>query len=323
MDSYSDIIADCMLNLMNSKIREDFKEFLLNNGDKEWLIVTDYHMIDSSIYENYVAVFTILPGSNHFIDIETINKGLPKKLSQSKVTQSDLDFLKNLNHFTFAFIGEKDFRAAAPTAKDAKASIDASLKNMRKWKNADECSEVIKFVQRYRQDANGSGFNLKLHNQMTLTAATISAISLFIAKTLPLDVVYWFSDRDAIVSNFNSMVYTMVNLNLQSFAQKEKLREFYFVWPLDDAIPNASGKLKALPMEPYIRIPDHFAAPIASSNFSAIDVQFLDKEKYQRILENVAADSSNIVILRLENEQGWTLQGYSISLNPSMSSIVE
>src|SRR5277367_1743276 len=98
IQSFSDLVALCMQQHMDPNVLQSFQDFLRRNNVNEWLIVSDYHLEKSDSYENYVSVFTVLPGGKHFLSRTDVDAGLPTKLSQSSVTDSDIEFLRKLNH---------------------------------------------------------------------------------------------------------------------------------------------------------------------------------------------------------------------------------
>lgn len=313
LGSYPEILEACMH--LEPSILKAFHEFLKKNEDEEWLIVSDYHIVKDKSYENYVSVFTVLPAEKNCIPIDAVKTGLPAKLSKSKVTDSEIAFLRDLNHFTFVFVSDKNFRPAAPTLASARQSIEVSLQNMLAWPNAAECSGLIAFTKRLKQEAFSASFNLKVFNHATISASNVSCIALEILRAVPATkVIYWLSDRDEITTLLDGIVYQMFQLNMHSFAEKYKLKAFNLFWFGDNDKPELGKKMKPLPLAPYIRIPDFFAAPMAASNTKSHDIQFLEKEKYQRILAYVMADSSKFALLKLINEPGWAFLRIIVSL---------
>lgn len=314
---FSELIAKCLQEYMDPPVLEAFRDFLRRNRDSAWMIVSDYHMEKNSEYENYVAVFTVLPAAEHYITLPAMDAGLPTKLSQSDVTDRDIEFLRNLDHFTFAFVSDKKFRPAAPTVEMARASIDKSLDNMMNWTNAKDCQPIIAEFRRFRSAADANGFNLKLFNHMTLTASFLSAIALIILRTIPTRLIYWVSDRDAITSNFDGIVHTIFRLNMHAFAIRHKLGTFDLAWFGESPESQQSpGKKKALPFAPFIRVPDYIAAPVAAAELKTPGLKLLDKEKYKRILAYVIADNPNVAVLRLVNDPGWGIHRCAVSLTP-------
>ncbi|MBX9724273.1 MAG: DUF2934 domain-containing protein [Candidatus Obscuribacterales bacterium] len=315
--AFSDIVSQCIHDYMDPFVLKAFREFLRKNGDKEWLIVSDYHVDKAAQFENYVQVFTILPcDEQHWITWEHMNAGLPTKLSNSSVTDKDIEFLRKLNQFTFIFVSKKNFRPAAPTAELVRASIDESINHMRQWTNADDCTDVINFFRRLREDANAKSFNLKLFNQATLSASCVSAIALEMLETISIKTIGWLSDRDPMIENFDGLVYQLFNLNMMAFCQQRKLKPFYLMWFGEGQPEKANEKRKPLSLAPYIRIPDYLAAPIASSELTSEGVQHLSNEKYQRILVFVIANNPNIAVLRLVNDPGWSIIRIKVNLPP-------
>jgi hypothetical protein len=302
---------------LDAAILADFRKFLISNSDEEWLIVSDYHMEKDSSYENYVSVFTVLPAGKHFVDRESVNKGLPAKLSQSTVSDSDIAFLNELNHFTFAFVSDKKFRPAAASLQAARDSIDFSLQRMLSWPNAADCAEIIAPFKKLKEEAKSSSFNLKVFNHSAISASNVASIGLTILQTLPqTKFIYWLSDRDDVTSSLDGIVYQMYYLNLHSFAEKFKLKPFHLGWFGDSQTPMHGKKMQPLPLSPFIRIPDYFAAPLAASSVAYQGIQFLEKEKYQRILSLVMADSPKFSIVRLVSDPGWAFKRIILSLTP-------
>ena len=311
--TYPELIDLCMNQ--HPTILNDFRQFLLRNGDAEWLIVSDYHMEKSSSYENFVSVFTILPAGEHYTSRTTVDAGLPTKLSQTPVTDSDIAFLKQLNHYTFVFVSDKKFRPAASSKEAARSSIELSLQNMLNWENAAECSETIGQFKQLREKAKSNSFNLKVFNQATLSASYVSSIALTISRTLSRTIIlYWLSDRDEIITKFDGIVYSMLKVNMLAFAEMHQLKPIHLSWfdESDKVIPGE--KMEPLALAPFVRIPDYFAAPLAASITNYEGLQVFDKEKCQRILAHVIADSPNFSLLRLANQPGWRFKQITISL---------
>ncbi len=318
--SFSDLVALCFQSFMDSAVLESFREFLRENGDKHWLIASDYHVDKHPDFENYVWVFTVFPFGQNRLSLAEMNAGLPTKLSDSVVTEGDITFLRQANHFSFVFVNDKNFRPAAPTAKAARESLDISIKHMKRWTNASECTDVINEFRRLRQDANAVSFNLKLLNQAILCASCASAIALEIIETVSIDSIAWLSDRDAMIDNLNGIAYTIFKLNLIAFYQLKNLRPFEIIRFIDEE-GEPLAKKNPLAFAPYIRVPDYLAAPVATAFLTAEGVQFLNKEKYQRILAFVIANNSKIAVLRLDNNPGWRITRIKVSVAPSHAEV--
>jgi hypothetical protein len=316
-ESYSDIIAHALKNCVDPTVVDSFQSFLRRMGDEAWLIVSDYHVErNKDGYENDVLVFTVLPAAKNYLNIEKATEGLPRKLSSTKTLSEDnIKFLNELNHFTFIFISDKKFRPTVKNADDARASLDLSIKRLLNGKNGSHCPpDVIDEFKRLRKDADANGFNLKLFNQATLAAAFASAIGLQIIQTVKVDILYWLSDRDAMIDNLNGIVYTLFHLHMVELQQKYKLRAFNLSWFGENAEKAISGKMKPLALAPLIRIPDFFAAPIAASNFSATENStHIPNEKYTLMLREVIADNPNVAVLRLKNDPGWAFSRIDIT----------
>lgn len=309
------------LESTSPQVLQAFKNFVKRNPDRKWLIVSDYHREKSDAYASDVFVFTVLPAERGFPSMDEINAGLPCKLSSSKAREDVLKFLRKLNHFSFAFCLDKSLRPFGKTQTDIEKGLDATIQKMENWTNAAECQQSIDAIKKLR---NSGKFNLKTVNHALLVANLAAAICTLISTHRRVTVAGWASDRDQMIDDLDRVVDTVFNVSLHAFLNQRKLPEIPTVAVFGDPSKNVqpinlpSGtKMPPLFYSPYVRIPDHFAAPIAQREITAQGQFCSVNRKYQQILAHVVADNPNIAVLNLKaSDRGWGFQYVKSSLSP-------
>lgn len=298
----ADTLVRC-LEIISPEVLAAFESFLAKNGDRRWLILSDYHFTKEKPYVNDVAVFTILPGAENFVTLEEVKRGLPCKLSQSKVKDDALAFLQDLNHFTFAFVLDRKFRPFGSSPTVIRGAVRHTLSIMESWENAADCTAEIDKVRALLSDPNP---NMKAMNYAIFVGNIAASIATLIAQRLQVDLIGWGSDRDAIVDNWGRIADTVFEISTSSFLQQRGLPQSKIALFIEPPSGDKNAPKPPLWYQHYINIPDYFAAPVAEIDLKKPGYFRSGREKYARIIYNAVADNPNVAILHpREVAEGW------------------
>jgi len=273
-----------------------FITFLAARGSTKWMIATDWCIRDDTRHNDAFA-FTIFPYDAEFAAIQAdINKTLPKDIKNVKVVDGDMArLLKSDRRFTFCFIPRRDRRLFADLAT-AQKGMDYTIGMMKAWIDADKHTTIIREMEALRQEMQAKNFNIKLLEDIVLTAVFVGFIASLIAKHSKPEIIGWFPDRDKITQAYRSIANTLSSINFSAFCQQHDITHANAQIVI--GIPDATDTTNGLWFDPLIRIPDYIAGAVAAYDLETNQVDGKNP-KFLQIIEEVIADTYTIKLIRL------------------------
>jgi len=289
--------------VLESRLRSYFHE----QPYSKWIIASDY-CVKSPNRRSDVYVFTLIPCNVTNIEsiAADIRTHLPRDLKDSKAISSQTcAFLRSEHRFTVAFVVERGSRILHGDVATARTALDNTIKMMESWPNARRHSEAIRRHRMLRNEANAKAFNLGLLNRTSL-ASIFGAFCYYLISKYGrnVEVVCWFPDRDAITTWMDGIGYDMFHTNTASFAERGGAST-----DIDTAFATYREAASELWYDDFIRIPDHFAGPLASLGWNKETSQthfVLGNEpattstKYRTLLLDVIADNPNVAAFSVD-----------------------
>jgi hypothetical protein len=131
-----------------------FETFMAANPTKGWIIGSDY-VIDDKARPHDCFCFTVYPIDEHapLKHWQEVAAAIPRDLKNTRrIDDSIVSCLQDQRRFSFCFVVTKE-RNPDVDLEMAKAAIDGNLAIMHRWQNAAQRSDLIRRMQRLRQEA--------------------------------------------------------------------------------------------------------------------------------------------------------------------------
>ena len=176
--------------------------------------------------------------------------------------------------------------------------------------------DQIRRFKAVMQKAKANSFNVGLFTDLTLLALYLAIITVLLCRERKPKVVGWFCDRDN-MTNFNhGIVWDYAMENFQGIAE-------LFQVDVNDlkpviAVPDRSSGEEVMWYDHYIRAADWLAGALAAWDRSGNLVP-TEHDKYLKLIEDVVADSQNIIVLPVHlDEAGVRISRLIIGRQPSV-----
>ncbi|MBX9772334.1 MAG: hypothetical protein K2X29_13235 [Candidatus Obscuribacterales bacterium] len=268
------------------EVRAEFERYVKEHPWTTWFILSDYN-INHTGYPNNVLVFTTLPEHDHEKFLEATKTSLQSDLkSKSKVYPDTVEMLKHPSLFTFAFAFEKKIRLI-PDIATARKVISELLAMPEEKSDLDKAIYVK--LRELQGKAQSGSFDLTGFNRLLLVAHIVSYIALQIAKNTKLEILYWLGDRDKLHSSFKGISYPLAYAICSTHFKEHRIDapRLRHPNPEEDTY-----------FDPYIRIPDHFAGPLANMKFPGTSIN-TGTPKHDTILKDVLAGNKRFCFVSL------------------------
>ncbi|MFN8658148.1 MAG: hypothetical protein U0105_17560 [Candidatus Obscuribacterales bacterium] len=282
-------------------VRAEFASYIKQYSDlTTWHIFSDY-CIGNSDYPNDVLVFTTFPEHHHEMVLACIKDSLPADLKKrSDIDDKAIEFLKHRSLFTFAFALDKKPRFL-PTVEIARKVIDEILESLMNGPNSKTPTNLglVAKMRHLKEQAKAKNFNLSLFNRVYMAVVFASYITLLFARNTKLEIVYWIGDRDTLHDSWNGLCYTVFHGMSYTYMNDEGFPLVRVRFPSPEADFEAT-------FDPYTRIPDHFAGPLAHLDLSS-QIIHAKSPKYERILKKVLAGNPrfSFASISFRTEKPW------------------
>jgi hypothetical protein len=267
--------------------------FLHNFSVSDWIIISDY-CLEQRGYPNNIMVFTVMPGNQYQLNPEQIRAVLSKDLkdrgNNDEIGSSTINFLRDSNLFTFAFVLDKNCRFFS-SRNQVQEMTSTTLLMMKSWPNASRHKNIIEKIEQIAKDVKSQGFNLKLFNHVVLGAFFAASIATFIARRIHITRVWWFFDQDNMHNKWNGIASNLFHVNLHAFLVDQEITYIEKI-----GVKGDGGNIE---FDPYIRIPDHLAGVLARMSLRE-GMPEKTHNKDRQLLEQVFADNKNLVIVQLD-----------------------
>lgn len=289
LNEFANLLEKSMPNEMNN-----FNDFLDKQNKSTWLILSDY-CIGNKEYPHDTMAYTVASGEiiQYFEYIKSVLSCDLKKVSK-KINDNVIKLLSSSNIFTFVFALHNKNRIIR-TRELAKKSLEQTIEMIEGWGKNDLNINLIKKLKIVYKNVNSQSFNLKLFNNIVLSAFIAATICTFVSKKGYGKKFCWIGDRDALHQKWDGIVHQFYHLNLHAFIHDQKITPYPEIIGFKDHIIEEEKSI--LKFDVYTRIPDYFAGTIAKLKLIP-GIPERTPYKYKQLLENVIANNKNIIIIK-------------------------
>ena len=200
-------------------------EFVRRQNTSKWIIAADFCIRDQTRPNDSFA-FVILPAGDKFRQTQALLGELPSSdLKDARRIHPALKrALTDGRAFTFCFVADRERRLYVD-AEAARRSLDESIAMMEQWENAYECGEIIGKVRAMRAEAAKSNLNLRLIEDLTITAAFAAYLVALLCRLGSVELVGWAPDRGKIAECYSGIASTLFEINVASYCGRHGLKK--------------------------------------------------------------------------------------------------
>lgn len=278
---------------VGGEIQSRFERYVQAHVTDRWLIFSDY-VLGQRQRPNDVFAFTLIPGGDYFAGAMRAFEAKAKRdfKDVKSVSEPMMELLRDPRLFSFCFVVDPSRRVTQSAAKIC-SMLDRSIERLRSKPDRELRERDIKTLRAVRVKAASQGFNVRLFDNIALSAAFSAFLTVLVCRTRMATRVGWFSDRDSIVSAHRAFAYYLYAANVVVFSQR-KLNS----WPGPLLGVNAPVELGGrLWCEAAIRVPDHLAGVVSAWDFAQNTIP--EAHKYRQVLLDGIADNPNIQLMHL------------------------
>ena len=276
-----------------------FETFLSSNKNTyEWLIFSDYVLRENRKI-NDVITFTIVPTSDPIKLIADLKHLCTKDIKElSQVSSDFLQYLWVSNIFNISFILNKKRKFDHNGNEQAHmlSWVNMFIKQVELWITNEGIknyySLLIKDMKTLKTLIERK--NISLLRDIYIVASLLGYIMMLITKHTEVQRLFWFSDRDDMVtykqSKFknpliHSLLHNYYHVTCESMGLETK--------KLVLGIPEASGTMW---YDYFNRIPDYICGTIADWDIEAN----VSSSKFIDVLENLLASNKHFLLFKLD-----------------------
>jgi hypothetical protein len=270
---------------------ERLRDFVNRNAVPNWVIASDYVIGDKDRHRNAFC-YTIYPLNDELESTLTeIRKRIPQDLKDTpRISGTIAECLQSTRRFSFCFVARQGQRFFGDAA-DIRASLDATIEIVGARANWDKQTATLK---RLRQEAAAKDFNYRLGSDIVLASLFASVIAMFITKFGNAKSVFWFSDRDSIVTSYRQVAFDLFGMHFYQ-ACYEYGADY-------DPVNLGVGDMRDKPwFDELIRVPDFLAGAMSAFN---PDTREVSTQKHLDLLTKVISDAPHIAIIGVEVGRG-------------------
>lgn len=284
----------------NTKISDVIAEYQCKNlSCNKWLMYSDY-CLDDKTKANDVMTFVFMPfvSEAKYVEMQQkIHYMQPSDIKRKNtVNGAFLSYLKSESILMFSFVFDDRKHFFAPSHDQClqcvKETLQAISKCYEEWKSTADNEEAfnhydkaVKKINQQLQSLNGKNPNIKLLNDILITAFLGAYVSAKVLEKLPIEIFGWFSDRDKVISGKDNIIVPIFN-----FYQHNMLggRQFQFC----TFTPNDTEKPF---FDDFNRIADVVTGAIADYN---MEKNYVTSEKFNTVLKYFLANNKQVLIFR-------------------------
>ena len=314
----SAIIAAQVYGCLDQHAIAMFRNYLsLQLGVTKWIIACDFAVRDPKHPADCMA-FSIFPMDADFHDLQADATGaLPRDLKASRlITEKGIAWFQSPRRFHFVFSMEKARKVFTNGPGSHQLTIvrdflRASLDQLNQLvqKEPDQYGGALKRFKKGKHAASANKFNLAVFSDMWIMSSLLATISSLIARESQLEAIGWFPDRDAMTSYCGGIWSDLAFFATRGICEEHSIN--MLKTRIAIGVPEASGDMW---FDHFVRSPDWLAGTIASWK---LDANSVPGEKYVQMLENVFADSVNVVTMKLRiGDDGVQISRLAVSKSP-------
>lgn len=297
----------------NKSSHTHFKNFFRkNSGVSKWMVFSDYVLNDKNKV-NDVITFSIFPYKEDFFELgEKIDKLSFKDIKKLKrVNKSFLDFINDYEILNISILLDKDIKIDPYSEVEAlKTSYTTALNQVDMWINNEGELPRYKDLRRIYcvllEEVTKQGVNLRNVRNIEIVSNLAAYLIFQICHNVKVNVIGWFSDRDAMLSHKAAKFSKPVIFDLTSnlfhnlmFSQNENYSE-----TLTFGLPEPKGKLW---YDSYNRVPDLISATLADYDYVN---NVCSHDKFVPVIDNIIVKKEKTIIYRIFFEEHGFRAGY-------------
>ena len=284
-----------------SEISDVIAEFQCKNSSySKWMMYSDY-CLDDKTKANNVMTFVLMPFVDEakYVEMQQkIHDMQPYDIKKSNTVNGDfLSYLKSESILIFSFVFDDRKHFLAPSYDQClqcvKETLQAISRCYEAWKLTADNEEVIKYydegvkkINQQLESLSGKNPNIKLLNDILITAFLGAYVSAKVLEKLPIEIFGWFSDRDKVISGKDNIIVPIFNYYQHNMLGGRQFR--FCTFTHDDRV------------EPFFddfnRIADVVTGAIADYN---MEKNYVTSEKFNTVFKDFLANKKQVLIFRI------------------------
>jgi hypothetical protein len=287
------LIFDAMHTHMRGPIGKVFADYVRRHRTEKWLLFSDYVFGDRNRPNEVIAV-TVAPAGDYWSrllnDFNEIARADFK--SVRTVSSAMLELLSDPRLFSFCWILDPK-RVLTRNVSAVREMLDHDIARVKATSDAAHRTNELNRLRSIRRKAESPGFNIRLFDNMIITAALAAVVTYLICRSRSVTLVGWFSDRDNITVAHDALAHHLYAVYVSQLCAKLKLG-----WQGPKLGVNALSQGGEFWSDPFLRVPDHFAGPLSAY---LIEENAIPSKpaKYRQVLEHGIASRPNVHVMRL------------------------
>jgi len=310
-----DMLVECLISTFGMGAVHNFRKFLAKHPlVTKWLIASDF-VINEPQASSDAYAYTFFPYNADILRLKaSIVKLVPEDFKKTKAVKPRLqEFFQSGETFTICLLTPKKYNIAGDIHA-VRLSLDATLRMMQSWQDAESQQKIIKAFERLRERAKANNFNTQLMSGMMIATVVAAFCPIVLAQERKIEIVGWFPDRDNMTTAYERIADHMFAANFSAFCQKHNIDQRPIRTVIGLPEPD-SIKSKQTWYDELVRIPDFLAGPLAAWNYKEHLVP--GRQKYVDILKGTVADNPYLITLLLtDTEKGIGISRLLCSRNP-------
>jgi hypothetical protein len=278
-----------------------------------WLMFSDYVLERRNDSQNVLA-FSIIPAGRYWRHIFARVSGtalLDFKDTQV-ISQEMIGLLLDSQIFTFCFLLPKNGLLLS-NREGMLPALEGLVEWMQPYRSDPEHQSTYQRLAAVRRKASSKGFNLLLFKQLLVTSTLAATIGWLICRTLRIDRLGWFSDRDKMTLAHQEFYRDIFEVTISELCAEDPGGWTGPKLGVNDFSGNAQAE--GLWCDNFLRIPDHFAGVLAALDIHGNKLHS-DKTKYKQMLRDVIAHAQNLQVIELRASGSGSAYGIdTISFN--------
>lgn len=289
----------------------DFKKIISESNVTKWFIHSDYVLHDKK-KPNNVITFSLIPHIFNYKEFLVFLKYLNSKdlKKRKKIPEEFLTFISSVPIINISLIFEKKYFLFLEDEKEMfiikiKALvllIDTWIEEEFNNKSSSTSLENLKNLTKDKKDLNilinelnKKSFNIQLLKDIEIVAFMVSLIGFNLNKSIKLEKIGWFSDRDKLISfcesKFsNPIIFTLIQCYHHLFCSEYEINKYSSI---NFGVPQENTDVF---YDSLNRIPDMVAGTLADINFKTNEISH---DKFIPVLENYLTIKEKNFIFRI------------------------
>ena len=271
-----------------------------NSKVSKWLMFSDYCLDDKS-KANDVMTYVLMPFESEakYTEMQQkIHDMQPSDIKKtSTVNETFLSYLKSENVLIFSFVLDDRKHFLAPSHNQCLDGIKGTLQTIcdcyEGWKKTADNEDILKHyeevvdtIKHQLATLNGKNPNIKLLNDILITAFFGAYVSVKVLKNLSIEIFGWFSDRDKVISGKDNIIVPIFNYFQHNMLGGKQFK--FCTFTPDD-------KVKPF-FDDFNRIADVVTGAIADYN---LEEDYITADKFNKVLIHFLADNKQVFIFRI------------------------